>query len=683
MRLFHWMAGVSIALALLALGIVAFTLLAYRSLAAELPPITGVEEVEWQVPLRIYASGGEFLAEFGEQRRRPVSLEDVPERMRQAFIAAEDHRFDQHRGVDYRSLLRASLHELRTRDQAQGGSTITMQLARNLLLSPEKTYRRKFSEILLAWRIERALDKADILERYLNTVFLGHRAHGVAAAAQVYYGKELAQLDLAQIAMLAGLPQAPSLVNPITDPERALRRRNQVLQRMRAAGFIDAAEEQAARGAPLTARHHGITPAVQGAGHVAEMVRLEMLARHGTRAYTAGFRVHTTIEAHLQDEALRALRAGLRAHAARDPITTGTARAQHEPDPVAEAALVAMNPHTGALRALIGGADFSQSQFNRATQARRQPGSAFKPMVYAVALEAGYAPGTVLNDAPLLGSGNQSGDDWRPRNFGGRLYGPNRLRDALAHSRNLTAVRLLTAVGVESTAAALETWGLEPEQLPRLPSLALGGNNLSPLALTQAYAVVFNGGYRIEPWVIARVEDRHGNRVDDDRPTEPLRVLPEPVAFQIAGMLRDVIVRGTGQAAKTLGRSDLAGKTGTTSGRRDAWFAGYGGDLLTTVWVGFDDNRSLGAGVTGASAALPIWIDFMRAALHGIPETRRETPEGLIPVRMDADDGGRPRAGSRATVTELLTERQRQQWEAWYPPRPQPGPNEYAPTDIF
>jgi len=683
MRLSVFLRRLSITLSLLGIVAAAVTFFVYRSLAAELPPITAVEHVNWQVPLRIYSADGKLIGEFGEQRRAPVTLDEVPLHMRQAFIAAEDSRFYRHRGVDYLGLLRAALNLLQTRDRTQGGSTITMQLARNLLLSPEKTYRRKLSEILLASRIEGALGKADILERYLNTVFLGHRAYGVAAAAQIYYGLDLHQLDLAQTAMIAGLPQAPSLANPIADPERALRRRNQVLQRMREAGFIDPAEERVAKAAPITARLHRIAPEVEGAEYFAEMVRLEMLARHGADAYNRGFRVYTTLDADLQLHAVRALRAGLRDHDRRHIRSPGEFPALNRPSPAAEAALVTMDPQTGALRALVGGSDFAQSQFNRATQARRQPGSAFKPLVYAVALEMGYSPGSVLNDAPLIVPRTRSGEDWRPRNFDGRLHGPNRLRDSLAHSRNLTSVRLLSAIGVENTAAALETWGLEPEQVPPILSLALGSNTISPLALTRAYAVLANGGYRVDPWSIERVEDSYGNTVKEHKPTESIRVLPEPVAFQITDMLRDTIVYGTGRAALQLGRSDLAGKTGTTNGRRDAWFAGYGGNLLTTVWVGFDDNRSLGAGETGASAALPIWIDFMGAALRDVPEAEWNKPPGLTLVRIDADDGGRPHPGSRAVITEALTDRQLRQWETWHPPRPQPGREQYRPADIF
>lgn len=683
MRLSGFLRQLPITLGLLTIVAAAVTFFVYRSLATELPPITAVEHVEWQIPLRIHAADGRLIAEFGEQRRSPVSLDEVPVQMLQAFVAAEDSRFYQHRGVDHLSLLRASLHLLRTREKGQGGSTITMQLARNLLLSPEKTYRRKLSEILLAKRIERALSKTDILERYLNTVFLGHRAYGVAAAAQVYYGLGLHQLDLAQTAMIAGLPQAPSLVNPITDPVRAVQRRNHVLQRMLEAGFIDPAEASAAKAAPITAQLHGIVPEVQGAEYFAEMVRLEMLARYGTDAYNQGFRVYTTLDADLQLHAVRALRAGLREHDRRHARPQDASHPLNRPSPAAEAALVTMDPQTGALRALVGGSDFTRSQFNRAAHARRQPGSAFKPLVYAVALEMGYSPATVLNDAPLLVPGARSSEGWQPRNFDRHLHGPNRLRDSLAHSRNLTAVRLLSAIGIENTATTLETWGLEPREVPPVLSLALGSNTLSPLALTRAYAVLANGGYRVHPWLIERVEDSHGNVAAKHKPPEAIRVLPEPVAFQMTDMLRDTIVYGTGRAALQLGRSDLAGKTGTSNGRRDAWFAGYGGNLLATIWVGFDDNRSLGAGETGASVALPIWIDFMDAALRDVAETKSTKPPGLTLIRIDADDGGRPHPRSRAVITEALTDRQLRQWETWHPQRPQPGPGQYGPAEIF
>ena len=680
---------ISLILLLLVLAIPLFAgataLGAYWALAPQLPPVTDLQAATVQRPLRIFARNGELLAEFALERREPVTLKQVPPQLLQAFLATEDRRFLDHRGVDLRALLRAALHLARTGSKAQGGSTITMQLARNQLLSPEKTYRRKLLEILLALQIEQELSKAEIMELYLNSIFLGHRAYGIAAAAQVYYGVELNELTLAQAAMLAGIAQTPSLANPITAPQRAKQRRDHVLRRMLNAGFISFTDYQSATSAPLTAQLQRTPPDVMGAGHFSEMVRLELAARYPDDVYTRGLNVYTSLDATLQRYAVTAVREGLLAYDQRHGTTRPTSVSQPiRPDPAAEAALIALHPGTGAIRAWIGGFDFGQSQFNRAVQAKRQPGSAFKPLLYAIALDQGFSPASIINDAPISIPDGRPGRNWQPRNFSGRFYGPTRLREALTWSRNIPSVRLLEQVGVPEVRETLATWGLPKEQLPEGLSLALGSATLSPLQLTSAYAVFASGGRRIQPWFIERIEDASGRIMMARLPEPDVQILPEAIAYQVTDILGDVIRRGTGRRAQQLGRRDLAGKTGTTNDYRDAWFSGYNRHLLTTVWVGFDDNRSLGHGETGASAALPIWLKFMAAALNGQPETHWQEPEGLTLVRIDAEHGGPAGPHSRQVVTEALTERQQQQWAREYAPRTRPAaPEQYHPMQIF
>ena len=736
--------------------------------APGLPPVATLREVHLQVPLRVYSKEGDLLAEYGEKRRKPMRLDEVPELMQEAFLAAEDDRFFEHPGVDYQGLLRATLHLVRTGEKGQGGSTITMQLARNFFLTRERTYTRKLREIFLALKVERELSKQEILELYLNKIYLGNRAYGVGAAAEVYYGVAPGSLTLAQIAMIAGLPKAPSTFNPIANPQRANVRRNYVLGRMYALGFIAKKDYEKAVNSHITALLHSPIVALN-APYVGEMVRSEMVSKYGSDAYTLGLRVFTTISAKLQQTANKALRAGLltydRRHGFRGPTghielspgddvntwDAALARArpvgnlqtalvqrvddrsvnvylgggrfetlaweelswaspfinenQKGPQPKTAAdiilpgdivyvsisnkgnwrlaqipqlsgALVSLHPKDGAILALSGGFDFNLSKFNRATQARRQPGSNFKPFIYSAALANGYTPASIINDAPVVFNDAALEDTWRPENYSGKFFGPTRLRVALTKSRNLVSIRLLNSIGIGQAIDHVTNFGFEPSQLPNNLSLALGSGLVTPLELASGYAVFANGGYRVYPYIIDRVltaggelliqaephvacdepcqiADSEPERTDDiskhtypvgdntngNLPTQAQRVISATNAYQMVSMMGDVITRGTGQRAKQLGRSDLSGKTGTTNDQRDAWFSGYNSDLVTTVWVGFDKLEPLGSRETGARAALPIWIDYMRVALKNSPENRLKQPDEMITVRIDPDTG--------------------------------------------
>jgi penicillin-binding protein 1A len=790
LKLLRW--GVATLFALFFVGVLAVAG-AYLYVAPEMPEVESLREVQLQVPLRVYSRDGLLIAEYGEQRREPLRFEDIPPTVVQAFLAAEDDRFYSHPGVDYQGLLRAAHNLLTTGERSQGGSTITMQLARNFFLSRERTYTRKLTEIFLALRIERELTKDEILELYLNKIYLGQRAYGVGAAAQVYYGVPVSELRLDQMAVIAGLPKAPSTSNPVTSPRRAEIRRNYVLGRMHVLGYVTTEAYQEALQAPVVAQLHN--PVVQvEASYVGEMARQEMLARFGEAAYTEGYRVYTTLDSRLQSAANRALRQGLvdydqrhgyRGPEARidltehaderawelvlgqvgrvggrlwpgivvkvdeagaevymgsgnrisldleavawarpyiSPVRTGDSpgkvgdvlsagdvirveRASGDNGgwvlgqvPAVGGALVAMDPEDGALLALVGGFDFFQASFNRAVQAERQPGSAFKPFLYSASLERGYSPASLINDAPVVFEDAALEDTWRPTNYSGQFYGPTRLREALAQSRNLVSIRLLHAIGVRYGHEFLARFGFDLSRQPRNLSLALGSGAVTPLEMATAYAVFANGGYRVDPWFIERIEGPDGEALEQavprrvcdppcEQPAEtdggltpvshedpvdgdadgvaPLpavlpaeRVLSPANAYQMVSMMRDVIQEGTARGARRLGRDDLAGKTGTTNDLRDAWFAGFNPDVVTTVWMGFDDNSPLGPRETGGVAALPIWVDFMETALTGRPDQPMAQPEGMVTVRIDAETGRLASSRSRRTLFETFTPEQ-------------------------
>ncbi len=783
LRALRWLLAAGTAA--LAAGVLAFAA-AYVYIAPRLPDIEALREVRLQVPLRVLARDGSLIAEFGEKRRVPLELDRIPPRLVQAFLAAEDDRFYEHPGVDWQGLLRAAVALVRTGEKRQGGSTITMQVARNFFLSREKTFARKLAEIFLALKIERELDKDRILELYLNKIYLGQRAYGVGAAARVYYGKDVERLTLPEMAMIAGLPKAPSRDNPVASPERARARRNYVLGRMLALGMISRAEYEDAVAAPVTARLHAARSEVE-APYAAEMVRAQLVERYGEAVYTDGYVAVTTIEPPLQRAALAAVRANLlaysRRHGWRGPegrvelppglaeaapgegpwkaldralaerrplgglapavvveVGERTARAylgagkvvevpweglawarpyidtdrrgpapkraadvlapgdlvrlERRADgswwlaqlPRVEGALVALAPADGAVRALVGGFDFERSKFNRAVQAQRQPGSSFKPFIYAAALEKGFTAASLINDAPVVFDDPALEATWRPENYSGRFHGPTRLREALVHSRNLVSIRLLRAIGVGYAVRYAARFGFEPAHLPRDLSLALGSGSVTPLAMARAYAVFANSGYRVEPYLLLEVRGPDGEVLERARPlracpeceaaqeaaaADPARagdgeagtgrawrpaprVIPERIAWLMRSMMRDVVRRGTGRAARVLGRPDIGGKTGTTNDQRDAWFCGFGPGVVAVTWTGFDRLAPLGERETGARAALPAWIRFMRVALAGVPVEQRPLPEGLVTVRIDPATGLLAAPGQADAVFETF-----------------------------
>ena len=735
---------------------------AYLHFRTEVPSIDNLRHIHLQVPLQVYTADGKLIAQYGEKRRYPARYEEIPPLMVDAFLAAEDQHFFTHHGIDPVGLMRAAVALVTTGQKRQGGSTITMQVARNFYLTRQRTFTRKIREIILALHIERELSKEEILELYLNKIYLGHRAYGVKAAAQVYYGKSLEQLSLPEIAMIAGLPKAPSRYNPLTNPERALQRRNYVIGRMLALGQISQQQADAALQAPVTAELHAANIEVE-APYLAEMVREQMVRLHGEKAYTGGFKVRTTISSRLQEAANRALRQALesydRRHGWRGPeahveplpqsdeerrkllakytpiagllpalvisvdkktatvetVDAGTLtlswealnwarpylkvnrrgpkpktageilevgdliRIQAKRDeegethwklaqiPDISGALVSLNPKDGAIQALVGGYDFYASKFNRVTQAKRQPGSGFKAIIYSAALEAGFTAASIINDAPVVIEDDGSGDSWRPENYSGKFFGPTRLRLALTKSRNLVSIRLLRSMGIAHALEHARRFGFDPEQLPHGLSLALGSGEVTPLQMARAYAVLANGGYLVEPYFIQRIE-QDGEVVHEADPllaadqcpdTHPdcrlaPRTLNEENRYIMYSMMQDVITRGTGWRARELGRKDLAGKTGTTNEQRDAWFNGFNQHLVTIVWTGFDDNRELGKGEVGGKVALPAWMAFMKAALEGVPDDPPVMPSSLITARIDKSTGLRVTGGGKNTMFEIF-----------------------------
>lgn len=795
MRLFRRLLKWGLALGVLgALAAAAAVGVAYWLVAPTLPNVAEIRDMRLQVPLRVLSADGRLIAVFGETRRTPVAVADIPEQLKQAFIAIEDARFYEHPGIDVVGIARALwLLASTDRERVPGGSTITQQVARNYFLSPEYSFTRKLSEIFLALKLERELSKSEILELYLNKIFFGYRAYGVVAAADFYYGKTLDQLTLPECAMLAAIPKFPSAGNPLNNPQRALLRRNYVLERMHEEGFIDAATRDAAIATRDTAYPHE-PPIEVEAPYLAEMVRVAAIERLGAEALTAGYVVHTTIDSRLQEAANQALRRGLaeydRRHGWRGPeahldlgddaspgaiaealspfrpiaglqpalVTASTTteaqlaladgqavvlalegmrwarpylsenargpapRAASEvlrrgdvvrlardaegnwelaQLPKAQAALVALSPEDGSIRALVGGFSFALSKFNRAIQSNRQPGSSFKPFVYAAAFERGFTPASVINDAPLaLPDPSRPDGVWRPSNDDGKFEGPMRLREAMVRSRNLVSVRLLDAIGIRYAREYIARFGIPLAGLPENLSMALGTTSLPPLTMARAYATFANGGYLVDPYFITRIEDDRGQVVYASAPAEVCRDCPErlqagggggtvedlgallgtvvPVpaaaadapaparalapraidertAFLVNSLLRDVVQRGTGRGALALGRGDLAGKTGTTNEHRDVWFAGWQRAMVATVWVGIDDYSSLGRGEFASKTAVPIWTEFMRVALDGVPEAPLETPPGITTAQIDPASGWLTgAAGGAGTVTEYF-----------------------------
>ncbi|HSN51886.1 MAG TPA: PBP1A family penicillin-binding protein [Woeseiaceae bacterium] len=789
--------------ALVIIGGVAGVIGAYYFVAPGLPAAQTIRDIPLQIPLRIYSRDGHLIEEIGQRRRILVRYDDVPPHVVAAFIAAEDQRFFVHPGIDYRGILRALSQLLVTGEVASGGSTLTQQLARSYFLSLEQTAERKFKEASLAVRIEQEFTKEQIMELFLNKMFFGQRAYGVAAAAQVYFNKPLASINIAEAATLAGVLPAPSRYNPVRSPTDARRRRGYVLGRMLDLGFISRQEYDAAMALPVESHLYGAAVELN-APYVAEMVRREMLSRYGEETYTAGFQVVTSLDSRLQKSANYALRNGLleftRRRGYRGPITTielppelpGLAIAewpaetlevldQYAPGglslalvtrvndnnsadivfrdgtaatlpwrgmswakpfidrettgpapqtaadvlaagdviyvmptsagfwalaqvPEGQAAIVSLDPDDGAITSLTGGFDFATSKFNRATQSARQPGSSFKPFIYSAALEQGNTPATVVLDAPVVINSSELEAVWRPINYSGRFYGPTRMREALVRSMNLVSVRLLLfETGIGNAVRHIAKFGFNDAALPRNGSLALGGGAASPLDMAQGYAIIANGGFAIKPYVIDAIYGADGSmlyRADPAVVCEPCLAepaddyVPDPAeemtleemmdiapfqrpdastapelfadvnaapaavsiqnAYLIQDMMRDVIRRGTGRRALVLGRKDLSGKTGTSNDRRDAWFGGFNRDLAAIVWVGYDNDLPLGPGEEGSRTALPVWIEFMREALRGVPEHQMPMPPGIVSVLIDKETGCPARAGQRNVTFEMF-----------------------------
>lgn len=611
-----------------------------------LPDVSVLKDVHMQQPLRVYTADGKLMAEYGAKRRTPISAKEVPPQLIQAILATEDSRFYSHSGVDMIGVVRAAIAVITTGRKVQGASTITMQVARNFFLTPQKTYSRKIKEILLAIKIDQSFSKEKILELYLNKVYFGNRAYGVVAAAHVYYGKSLNQLTLPQMAMLAGLPQAPSRNNPLKNPANALDRRNHVLQRMLEVGYITKAQYEAAIQAPITATYHG-QPVQVSAPYVAEMARQTAVMMYGPRAYEVGLNIYTTIQSNLQNDATQALQSGLVAYAKRHGVLAknGVPREQ--------GAMVVMNPQTGALLALNGGYDFDLSAFNRALQAERQPGSSFKPFLYSAALAKGYTLSSVINDAPIMIRDSGENNWWRPENDTLQFYGPTRLRVALAESRNLVSIRLLRAIGIPYTLDYLERFGFDPADLPHSLSMALGSGVLTPMQLATAYAVFANGGYAVHPFFIAKITDQRNNTLFEVPKPALTQVITPQNAYLMTQAMQSVIQTGTAKAATVLKRSDLAGKTGTTNNQVDAWFSGFNSNLLATVWVGFD-NSEQSLHEYGAQAALPIWIQFMKNALNGQPLATMAQPADIVTARVNAKTGLVVAGDSKNSIFEVF-----------------------------
>ena len=689
-----------------------------------LPDISDLADYRPKLPLRVYSAEGALLGEFGEERRNLTPIDEIPDVMKNAVLAIEDARFFEHGGVDYKGVARAALANL-GRVKSQGASTITMQVARNVYLSSEKTFTRKIYEILLTFKLEHLLSKNQILEIYMNQIFLGNRAYGFAAASDAYFGKPLQSVSVAEAAMLAGLPKAPSAYNPISNPKRARSRQLYIIERMQENGFITAAQAVEAKSEELKIRTGPDTTRVH-AEYVAEMARQLIFAQYGNEAYTRGLNVYTTLNAAEQDTAYRALRKGIMDYERRqqyrgpEKFVTLPAASQDTEDAVDEAlashpdngdvlsavvleassrkivaarsngdsveitgdglkpaqsglsdkappnikirrgavirvvktpkntweitqlpevegAFVALDPRTGAIRALVGGFDFDKNKFNHASQAWRQPGSSFKPFIYSAALEKGFTPATIINDAPLFFDGGVTGGQpWEPKNYDGKYDGPMSLRTGLAKSKNMISIRILQAVGPKTAQEWVGRFGFDPEKHPAFLTMALGAGSVTPLQMAAGYAVFANGGYRVNPWLIAKVTDHKGRVISEaapQAPSEQTRSIDARNAFIMNSLLQEVTRSGTAARAQaTLKRPDLYGKTGTTNDSVDAWFAGYQPTIAAVTWIGYDTPRNLGSRETGGGLSLPVWINFMERALKGVPVMEPTVPAGVVNV---------------------------------------------------
>ena len=715
------MAGVAFVIAPLLLGAFA-AILVYPTL----PSLETLTDYSPKIPLRVYSTEGVLIGEFGEEHRALIKIDEVPSLMKKAILAAEDDHFYEHGGVDYLGVLRAAYYNVTSRGGRQGASTITMQVARNFFLTKEKKFSRKFNEALLAIKIEHSLSKDEILQLYINHIYLGQRAYGFAAAAQVYFGKTLDQLNVAEFAMLAGLPKAPSMYNPVVNLRRSKLRQAYVLRRMRELGFIDVRQQEAALHESMVVKH-GHQGFSGKADYLAEMVRQEVFRRYQDNAYTQGIKVYTTIRQQDQVSAYGALRKGVleydRRHGYRGPegyidlhkdsaeedmesalqdvpdsddiipavvreITQSSIAAyskggeivtirgeglkfaqshmsnkvalnrrlrvgsiiyvqRDEKDawrvaqlPQVEAAFVSASPRNGAIYALVGGFDFNRNQFNHVTQAWRQPGSSFKPFIYSAALEKGLTPATVINDAPLMISAAETGSEaWQPKNYDVVFDGPMRLRQALIKSKNMISIRILRTITPQYAQDYITKFGFDAAKHPPYLTMALGAGSVTPMQMLTGYSVFANGGSRVDPYFIERIEDDKSKPLYQAEPVvageSAQQILDVRNAYTMVSLMQDVVRRGTAVRAMQLGRHDLAGKTGTTNDSMDAWFSGFHPTVVGVTWVGFDNPHSLGERETGGGAALPIWMDYMGKTLKNIPEATYVMPENMVAVHIN------------------------------------------------
>jgi penicillin-binding protein 1A len=615
---------------------IVFGVASYFYFTHDLPSIETLKNYKPPTVTKFFSEDGEVIAEFSIERREVVSLERVPNHLIQAFISGEDARFFQHKGLDYLAILRALFRNIFSGEIIQGGSTITQQVVKSLLLSPEKSFARKIREAILAYKIETYLSKEEILFLYLNQIYLGHGAYGVASAAENYFGKTIEELNLAESAMLAGLPQAPSKNSPYQHPEQAKKRQAYILNRMVEEGFISHGDLLKALQTPLKIRSKP-NEYLEKAPHFVEHVRRYIEEKYGKEAlYKNGLHVYTTVDLDIQRAAQEAMESGLREIEKRENyLPVGMSLSL-------EGALVCFDLETGYIKAMIGGRDFKRSQFNRATQARRQTGSAFKPIVYASALDKGYTPASIIVDSPIV---FQWGDKkWKPKNFEGKFFGPTTLRNALTHSINLVTVKIAQDIGIDYIKDYAEKLGI-PSTLQGDLSMALGSSSISLYELTKAYAIFANRGNIFKPTFIKKILDRDGNLVEENLPLfypgEPPggeQALSPQTAYLMTYLLEGVVQNGTGWRAKALGRP-VAAKTGTTDQFFDAWFIGYTPELITGVWVGFDEERSLGENETGSRAASPIWVTFMSKILNDKPIKDFPAPEGVEFMKIDPKTG--------------------------------------------
>jgi penicillin-binding protein 1A len=727
----RWLLPVLITLTLFLLPAILLGLAALLEYPS-LPSLEVLTDYRPKIPLRIYSAEGTLLGEFGEERRALIKITDVPDVMKQAILAAEDDRFYEHGGIDYMGVVRAAFSNFTSGSVKQGASTITMQVARNFFLTKEKTWTRKFNEVLLTFKIEHSLSKDEILQLYINQIYLGQRAYGFASAAQVYFGKPLAQVTIAEAAMLAGLPKAPSSYNPVVNPKRAKLRQLYVLRRMHELNYINDEQYELAQQQPIVTVRGNQEFGVK-ADYLAEMVRQAVYEKYQDDTYTQGFKVYTTIRQKDQLAAYQAVRAGVLeydrrqgyrgpegfvdlhgdtsntdlldetlqdvedsddlipavvlsaspelvqayckggevvevsgdalqfAHAAltkrvalNQRINAGSIIRLHKDEkgvwqitqlPQVEAAFVSGNPRNGAIYSLVGGFDFNSNQFNHITQAWRQPGSSFKPFVYSAALEKGFTPATVINDAPLIFDAEQTGNEpWEPKNYDGKFEGPMRMRQGLIKSKNLVSIRILQSITPEYAHDYITRFGFDPARYPAYLTMALGAGSVTPMQMLTGYSVFANGGFLVSPYFIDRIEDARGTVLSRTTPevagNGAKQVIDVRNAYTMVSMLQDVVKHGTGIRAMQLGRQDLAGKTGTTNDSIDAWFCGFHPTVVGIAWMGYDQPRSLGDRETGGGAALPIWMGYMEKVLKDVPEAVYTMPDNMVAVHID-DDGYR------------------------------------------